>query len=233
MGFRFRQFEVEDIQSSMRVGSDSMLLGAWSNPGIKSKILDIGTGCGVLALMIAQKSTGIIDAIEIDKQSINEAQSNFLNSPWTSRINPIHDDVAAYSRQTEIRYDFIISNPPFFKNSLKSPELRKNQARHDIALSNEELIKAVDRLLSITGRFSTILPANIISGFIGICEKHNLHAMRRTDVFPKPDSRIKRVLMEFSRYNNPVPIQSEMIILNSEGKFSLDYLELTSGYHQF
>ncbi|MCX6278948.1 MAG: methyltransferase [Bacteroidetes bacterium] len=156
MGFRFQQFEVEDTQSTMRIGSDSMLLGAWSNPGTISRILDIGTGCGVLALMMAQKSTGIIDAIEIDKQSINEAVSNFLNSPWTSRVTPIHDDVAVYSRHTETRYDFIISNPPFFNNSLKSPELRKNLARHDTKLSHEELIKAVDRLLSNTGRFSTI-----------------------------------------------------------------------------
>ena len=233
MGFRFLQFEVEDKLSSMRVGTDSMLLGAWANPGTSNRILDIGTGCGVLALMLAQKSTGIIDAIEIDGLSLSQAQSNFQKSPWAFRINPIHDNVLDYSMRTEACYDFIISNPPFFRNSLKSSTYRKNQSRHDTTLTHEELIKAVDWLLSFTGRFSTILPADIISGFIGICENHNLHLMRRTIVFPKPQTRAKRVLMEFSRDNKAIPKHAELVILNSEDRFSNEYLEMTAGFHQF
>ena len=153
MGFRFRKFEVEDSLSSMRVGTDSMMLGAWAFPGDEGRILDIGTGCGVLALMMAQKSNGNIDAIDIDEPSVGQARENILNSPWFHRINPVWGNIITFSKETLDRYGFIISNPPFFYHSLKSPEVRKNQARHDTSLSHEALIDAVCLLLKEDGAF--------------------------------------------------------------------------------
>lgn len=233
MGFRFRHFEVRDSRSTMRVGTDSMLLGAWANPGLSGKILDIGTGCGVLALMMAQKSQGVIDAIEIDEVSAGQASENFLNSPWKSRINPIWGNINTFVKETPNRYDFIISNPPFFGNSLKSPEIRKNQTRHDTSLSHEELISAVNRLLTTHGSFCTILPAGSEDEFSRICGINNLFLSRKLEVSPKPLVPAKRSIMEFRRNAPTFHEKMNLTILNSEGKFSTDYLALTSGYHQF
>jgi tRNA1Val (adenine37-N6)-methyltransferase len=233
MGFRLRHFEVDDSKSTMRVGTDSLLLGAWANPGNSEKILDVGTGCGVLALMLAQKSLGMIDAIDIDEASACQARENFLNSPWKPRINAICGNINTFSKETLTRYDFIISNPPFFGNSLKSPEKRKNQARHDTSLSHEELIVAVNHLLEESGAFCTILPAGSEYLFSGICGANNLYLSRKLEVSPKPRVPAKRLILEFQRKRSGFPETGTLSVLNNDGKFSTDYLALTNGYHQF
>jgi tRNA1Val (adenine37-N6)-methyltransferase len=233
MAFRFRRFTVEDRQSTLRVGTDSMLLGSWASPGKAQKILDIGTGCGVLALMLAQKSAGIINAIDIDKPSVQEASTNFSASPWPSRLSAIYASVQSLAAVEQATYDFIITNPPYYSNSLKSPSSRINHTRHDEHLPLIELVVSVSRLLTTDGRFSIILPPLPSGHFQVLCMKNGLYPLRKLTVFPKAGAPVKRILTEYSRVKTEYPDLSELTILNAQGKFSIEYLALTISYHDF
>ena len=233
MAFRFRQFEVEDEKSTLRVGTDSMLLGSWANPGKAKKILDIGTGCGVLALMMAQKSDAMIEAIDIDQSSVFEARSNFLKSPWHGKITAIHDTLQLFSRRSCADYGFIITNPPYFSNSLKSPKSRANNTRHDDCLQINELAKIVSRLLADDGCFAVILPSDTADKFQFICAEDGLYLSRMMLVHPKPAIRAKRALMEFIKNKVNQPDISELTILDRTGTFSSEYLALTACFHNF
>ena len=233
MAFRFRQFTVEDEHSTLRMGTDAMLLGSWANPGKAKKILDIGTGCGVLALMMAQKSEAIIEAIDIDQPSAAEAGNNFLNSPWASRVSAIHISLQAFSNQASASYGYIITNPPYFSNSLKSPSARINQTRHDESLSLSELASHASHLLEADGRFALVLPSDAASRFISICAGNGLYVSRHLDVYPRPALPPKRTLMEFTKSQPDHPEFSALTILDESGKFTPEYLALTGCFHSF
>ncbi len=233
MAFHFRYFEVEDEDSSLRVGTDAMLLGSWATPGKAKKILDIGTGCGVLALMMAQKSGATIDAIDTDLPSVMEARKNFSNAPWSSRITAIHHPLQSFSCGDATGYDFIISNPPYFSNSLKSPSARINKTRHDDSLSLLELAQKVSDLLSVDGRFSVILPSEPAQRFRLICEKFHVYLSRRMVIYPKPAAPSKRMLLEFSKSQVGLEDCQELIIRDSSGRYTDEYLVLTKDFHNF
>jgi tRNA1Val (adenine37-N6)-methyltransferase len=233
MAFRFRRFTVEDTQSTLRVGTDAMLLGSWASPGMAKKILDIGTGCGVLALMMAQKCDACIEAIEIDHPSVTEAGNNFLNSPWPSRIRAIDDSLQSFSARIVEMFDFIITNPPYFSRSLKSPSPRMNQARHDESLSLPELARLVSRMLAPDGCFATILPVEPADRFQMICAENGLYPLRRLVVYPKPGARPKRILTEFVKGRAGKPDCSALTILDATGLYTPEYLELTKYFHNF
>ena len=168
MAFHFRQFDLHDDQSTMRVGTDAVLLGAWVNPGNIKNILDIGTGCGILALMMAQKSNALIKAIDVDKKSVGQASMNFLQSPWFKRMKAIQCSLQEMAdRRTDI-FDLVVTNPPYFSNSLKSPDIKRNTARHDDLLNSHDLLAGVIRLVNEHGKFCLILPAEITKSFCKI-----------------------------------------------------------------
>ncbi|MCX6266535.1 MAG: methyltransferase [Bacteroidetes bacterium] len=231
MAFRFRQFTVEDQQSTLRVGTDAMLLGSWANPEMAKKILDIGTGCGVLALMMAQKSTAKIDAIDIDEHSVAEARNNFLKSPWQARISAFHDSLQSFSNQSDAAYDFIITNPPYFSNSLKSPSARLSRARHDESLSLPELAHIAGCLLVAKGCFSVILPSEATQKFEVVCAGNGLYLSRKLIVYPRPGTPAKRTLLEFTKDKSGFPLTYELTILAGSGKFTPEYLALTGQFH--
>ena len=233
MAFRFRQFTLEDRQSTMRIGTDAMLLGSWANPGVAKKILDIGTGSGVLSLMMAQKSEAMIEAIDIDHSSVLQARNNFLHSPWHSRLTAIHDSLQSFSCQKNADYDFIISNPPYFSNSLKSLSLRTNQTRHNDCLSINELALIVSHLLATDGSFALVIPSEAAEKSQMICAEHGLYPARRLVVYPKTDSLPKRVLTEFTKIKILYPENTELTILDSAGKFTPEYFSLTEYFHNF
>jgi len=233
MAFRFRQFLVEDEKSTMRVGTDSMVLGAWARPPQTGRILDIGTGCGVLTLMMAQHSSSPIDAIDPDFPSVAEASSNFEQSPWSNRLNAIHSSLHDFATLNAGDYDFIITNPPYFSNSLKSPSNRKNVTRHDVTLSLESLAEDVQILLSKQGRLAIILPPEPAGRFIFLCKETHLHLLTRMIVYPKPDAPCTRILMEFSRNEKAQTNEAELTILDPAGKYSAAYFTLTSAFHKF
>ncbi|MDP1623572.1 MAG: methyltransferase [Bacteroidales bacterium] len=233
MSFRFRQFTIEDEQSTLRVGTDAMLLGSWANPGRAEKILDIGTGCGVLALMMAQRSDATIEAIEPDQSAVTEAKNNFLRSPWASRLTGIHTSLQSFSSTASSGYDFIITNPPWFSNSLKSPSSRINQTRHDVGLTFVELAGIVGHMLHADGCFALILPSEAESRFKMICAANGLFLFRRLVILPKPDLPPNRILLEFKKLSVANPGSSVLPIRDDSGKYTPEYLALTGCYHNF
>ncbi len=232
MPFRFKYFSVEDTRSTQRIGTDAMLLGAWANPGQAACILDIGTGCGVLALMMAQKSDASIDALDIDEQSVAEASENFRISPWTDRLTAICTTLQSFNGKPG-GYDFIITNPPFFTKALPSPDRRRNFARHDDCLPAHDLAFGIASLLSPGGRVAIVLPSNEASSFTETCHASGFFLMRRTMVRTRQCSGVKRVLMEFGKSQIDTITENDLTILGSGGEYSPDYLSLTAEFHNF
>lgn len=228
--FQFKQFAVEQSRTAMKVGTDGVLLGAWCRCD-GGRVLDIGTGCGLIALMVAQRNANaIIDAVEINSDSAAEARANFERSPWGDRLSAYCSDIQSYNALD--RYDHIVTNPPFFLNSLGSPDEGRNVARHSVELSFEDLVAAVDRLLSGDGRLSIILPPAEMEHF-EIVANNRLKATRRCLVYGREGGALKRILMEFGRESSGVEQQSLMLENRdwSEGRYSEEYRDLTHDFY--
>ena len=231
MAFRFKQFIVEDDRSSMRVGTDAVLLGSWINPEHASEILDIGTGCGVLALMMAQKSAAYITAIDIDEISANQASLNFQQSLWNQRLRMLHLSFQYFVKYRQDQFDLILTNPPWFSNSLKSPMKSRNIARHDDHLKPGDLFEGVKRILKEYGKFYIIIPENDISSTMAVARKNNLFLNRRMMIIPKSGRKPKRILMEFTFTFPDHTITEEMIIRREDNSFTPDYRKLTKDFY--
>ena len=226
--FYFKHFSVEDSHSTMKVGTDAVLLGALS-PSLSrpSRILEIGCGCGVVSLIAAQLNPeASIDALDIDGPSVAECESNFMLSPWHDRLHAIHADVKAHTSPTP--YDLVICNPPFFQNSLKAPDQRRSNARHTDLLSFTELIDSVSRLLSPDGCFSCILPCREADQLVAIASAKGLFCSHKTVISNKPSSPPKRTVLTLSRQ---LPVQcdiEEVCLRDEENRYSAWYTNLTN-----
>jgi len=226
--FHFKKFSVSHSQSTMKVGTDAVLLGAWmSVPENCKNILEIGCGCGVISLMLAQRINAKITGIDIDLPSVVEAQQNAENSPWKNRVIFIHEDVQNFVQNTTQKFDIIISNPPFFENSLKSPFNSKNISKHDVTLDFETLNNAVDKLLNNDGCFGVILPADAEQKFVEISEKNHLFLTKKTDVYPTPQKKSNRVLMMFEKTEKPC--ETDRLLIRDNG-YTSEYLKLVKEY---
>jgi tRNA1Val (adenine37-N6)-methyltransferase len=231
MAFRFKQFSVQDDSSTLRVGTDAVLLGSWVQPGPAESILEIGTGCGVIALMMAQRTHGRIDAIDIDAVSIEQARENFLASPWPDNLNAVCSSLQDFAEASGRKYDLIVTNPPFFTGSLKPPDARKTTARHTTRLSPEELLKGVRHFLSDAGVFFVILPVTEGFKFIAAAEPEGLFLQRQMNVSPKAGKPVNRLICMFSRRHSGMPVSEELIIRNAEGTFTKEYIAFTREYY--
>jgi len=214
----------------MKIGTDAVLLGAWTNEN-PQKILDIGTGSGIIAIMLAQKTTAYIDAIDIDEESVKQAKENIANCKWNDRINVSHISFQDFYRKQDKQYDLIITNPPFFTNSLKSPENLRNIAKHNDSLSFDEIITGVKLLLEENGKFNIVLPYN---ESIILKEKaliNSLYCSKLLYVKPKPDKNCNRVLMQFS-LQKEIPLQTdELIIRHEDNSYTEEYISFTKDYY--
>jgi tRNA1Val (adenine37-N6)-methyltransferase len=229
--FQFKQFLVRQERCAMKVGTDGVLLGAWVNTGKAEHILDIGTGTGLIALMLAQKSTASIDAIDIDENAFLQAEENFQQSPWPDRLHAIHTSLQEFSAHTTHRYDLIISNPPYFMGAHPAPSEARNIARHmDESLSIEELVDNVKILLHPQGRFCVILPFMEGVKFLEYAETHGLYANYLTKVKTKVEKQEKRMMMEFELERRDL-IEDELVIQEEDLTFSEQYVELTKDYY--
>jgi tRNA1Val (adenine37-N6)-methyltransferase len=229
--FRFKQFMVIQEKSAMKVGTDGVLLGAWVIINSAKTILDVGTGTGVIALMMAQRSVAEITALEIEKESFGEACFNFNQSPWSGRIYSVHQSFQAYSAETLQKFDLIISNPPFFENASKSSELSRSNARHNDLLPFSELIGGCDRLLTTSGRFALILPAEQSERFISLASDFGLFVTRLTKVRPKPGKSFHRYLLEFSKVQTEVVSDELTIEFDVHNNFTTEYINLTKDFY--
>jgi len=212
--FSFKHFTVYHDKCAMKVGTDGVLLGAWADVRNAANILDIGTGSGLIALMLAQRSKAIITAIDIDENAVIQAKINVENSKWNDRIQLIEADLNTFCNTTKQQFDLIVSNPPYFKNSLETPDLSRTMARHASANFHHEIIFSAKKLLTDNGRLCLILPVNEGNDCIIFAQNNGLFCSKKVLVFPKPNSLAKRLLIEFSKqettcYESEITIESE------------------------
>ncbi len=229
--FRFKQFNVRQDRCAMKVGTDGVLLGAWVKTFNEKRILDIGTGTGLIALMLAQKSESLIDAIDIDENAFIESKENFKASPWSSRLTAIHNSIQDYATHTPYRYDLIVSNPPYFIGAHPAPSEARNVARHmDDSLSIEDLVHGVLKLLTPEGRFCVILPFMEGIKFAEYAESNGLYATHLTKVKTKVEKQEKRMMMEFQMIKKET-VEEELVIQEEDLSYTQQYLELTNDFY--
>lgn len=229
--FRFRQFVIRHDTSSMPVGTDGVLLGAWANVTKACHVLDIGTGAGLIALMAAQRAPlARVVGIDVDKPSVEQALQNVANSPYASRVEIYHCDVREFSSCNGL-FDSILSNPPFYINDVLPPSERRLLARNASALPAECLLDAVVRLLSDEGLFSVVLPCSSQAEFVSLGLERGLYLSRSTHVRTVMRKPPKRVLLEFSRHRTSVPEHNEMLLQDAHGGRSAEYQRLTADFY--
>lgn len=231
--FQFKQFAVNQDQTAMKIGTDGVLLGAWTpienNP---KSVLDIGTGTGIVALMLAQRSNADqIDALEIDNDAYEQAVENFENSPWKERLFCFHAGLDEFIDDPEDEYDLIVSNPPFFSEDYRSDNEQRDLARFQEAMPFEELVEAADLLLSENGIFSVIIPFNEEERFIELCAEVDLFPIKITRVKGTPNTKIIRSLLAFKRYELAVLTSDELVIEISRHEYTPDYISLTKDFY--
>jgi tRNA1Val (adenine37-N6)-methyltransferase len=229
--FVFKQFRILQDKCAMKVGTDAVLLGAWVNTSGTQHILDIGTGTGIIALMLAQKSSALIDAIDIDTNAFLQATENIESSKWADRIRVHHKSIQEYIPYCKFKYDLIVSNPPYFVDSSKAIEESRTNARHTDCLSFDDLLNGVVNLLDETGKFYIILPVKESQIFIEMAQKQKLYLSKLTRVITRPDKPEKRLLMRFE-FKECVA-EEDSIIIEEEGRhnYSKAYKELTKDYY--
>lgn len=231
--FQFKQFSLEQDQCAMKIGTDGVLLGAWTpienNP---FSILDIGTGTGIIALMLAQRSSANqIDALEIDENAYEQATDNFENSPWNDRLFCFHAALDEFVEEPEDEYDLIVSNPPFYTEDYKSQNEQRDLARFSDAMPFEDLIEVAALLLSENGIFSVIIPFKEEENFLALANEYELFPLKITRVKGTSTSETKRSLLAFSRNENPPFPVDELIIETARHIYTQEYIALTKDFY--
>ena len=217
----------------MKVGTDGVLLGAWcSLESLPKTILDIGTGTGIISLMLAQRSSAIsIDGVEVDPSAYMQTVDNFENSDWSDRLYCYNASFQKFADDTNKEtYDLIVSNPPFYTEDYITKSSSRNKARFTSSLTFKELIGGISKILSKSGFFSTIIPFKEESTFICLAEQHSLHLNKICRVQGNKNSEIKRSLMTFS-FNKVKISETNLIIENSRHKYTKEYEELTNNFY--
>ena len=229
--FRFKQFTVHQELASFKVTTDSVLLGAWAGIESARTILDIGTGTGLLTLMAAQRSRARIVAIEPDRESFLQAGMNFAASPWKERIILLNTSVQDFYPESGSGFDAIISNPPYFIDSLLNPVVNKARARHTITLSQSDLLGAVVRLLNPGGSLHLVLPVTEAADFLSLTFDYGLFCCRRMLVRPTPSHQPSRALMALGRDAGQC-VEEEIIIEKGRRHlYSDEYVSLTKDFY--
>lgn len=229
--FHFKHFTIHQDRCAMKVGTDGVLLGAWTDTGCSQKILDIGTGTGLIALMLAQKSTAAIDAIDIDENACSQADENVTASKWFDRIHVHHCSLQLYILSCAVKYDLIVSNPPYFVDAYMAHDFSRNLARQaDTALSFDELILGVKALLKEAGKFCVILPSKEGVYFKSKAAIAGLYCNRITHVKTKSDKDEKRLIMQFM-FKKESLVEEELIIHDEDLSYTDNYRMLTRDFY--
>lgn len=228
--FSFKQFTIYHDKSAFKVGTDGVLLGAYANVTNVKRILDIGTGTGLIAIMLAQRSDAVITAIEPDHESYLQACENVINSGWSDRITIESTDLQSYS-SVNLKFDLIVTNPPYFSDSLKNPDPRKSAARHNDSLASDELLAGVLRLLDEHGNLQLILPYVEGNVFIAEAQRFGLYCNNILKIKPLPDSEIRRLILTFSRERLKATEKFLTIEHGKRHEFTDEYINLTKDFY--
>lgn len=230
--FQFKQFVIHQEKAAMKVGTDAVLLGSWADTARAVRALDVGTGTGILALMIAQcNATVEVDAIDLDAHAIEQARDNAMLSPWNNRIHIMHTDLRRYCLNCKTAYDLIICNPPFFSRGFPVADTGRRRARVAENLDPALLIHSSKQLLAADGKLAVILPAATAADFTGLALLSTLYCSRKTTVYSRADKPPIRILLEFKK--QPVPLHEESLIIagNVPDSYSEEYRKLTRDFY--
>jgi tRNA1Val (adenine37-N6)-methyltransferase len=229
--FQFKQFKIIQEKAAMKVNTDGVLLGAWTNlEGVKS-VLDVGTGTGLIALMFAQRSDALITGVEIEKNAAEEAVQNVQNSNWGNRVTIYNTSFQEFAAISEIKFDLIATNPPFFSNAIKNANPHLSMARHNDLLSFVDIIFGAVKLLTGTGKLALILPFNQSIDFIAKARLKGLFLNRMTEVKPFPGKEPNRCLMEFGKSESIMQKSQMTIFEDSKIDYSEDFKSLTRSFY--
>lgn len=228
--FHFKQFSVRHDRTTMKVGTDGVLLGAWVDVSACKRILDIGAGSGVIALMLAQRTTSdvLIDAVEVAPSDAEQARENVEQSPWPRRIEVFASSIQDF--KSDKRYDLIVSNPPYFNNSAKPPNEKRIQARHTTSLPYPVLLEHVKQLLVHSGKLAVILPHNEGIEFEILAKQYQLFCIRKTAFRTRRDKPIERWLIEFA-FTDAKKNEDEILLYSDGLEWSDDYIRLTRDFY--
>ncbi len=240
--FQFKQFSIHQDKTAMKIGTDGVLLGAWAPTAHHPfSILDIGTGTGLIALMLAQRTAAEqIDALEIDESAYEQAVDNFENSPWNDRLFCFHAGLDEFIEEPEDdpsdselaqQYDLIVSNPPFYTEDYKTENEQRDLARFQEALPFEDLVEAADLLLSENGIFALIIPYKEEPKFIALAKKFDLFPLKITRVKGTPTTEIKRSLLAFSRFETFNFLTDELVLETARHDYTAEYITLTKDFY--
>ncbi len=242
--FQFKQFTVHQDRCAMKVTTDGCLFGAWITEQVRSmksdvrggpddQLLDIGTGTGLLSLMVAQKTTALIDAIEIDNDAFEQAKENAANSPWSERINVIHANVKEFPFSKQ--YDVIFSNPPFYENELKSGNSKKNRAHHDESLLLDELLCIIKNNLQPGGRFFLVLPYKRNEEIDTAVKNNNLRVCHKVLVRQSVNHNYFRIMIrgEHQQEKSDRYITTQLAIKNEKQEYTPEFIGLLKDYHLY
>ena len=226
--FYFKQFTVHQDQSALKVGTDGVLLGAWTNCNNATSILDIGSGTGVVSLMLAQRCAAKITAIEIEADAAKQSEENFQNSVWSERLQCLSDSIQHYSTSLNAeKFDLIVSNPPFY--SIQKETTKRSTARSEQELNAGELLQCVSQLLAENGRFTLIFPSNRKNELMQIAERVQLFPSRICNIKGNPKAEVKRILVEFGIEPKLVE-ENHLIIEQERHNYTEEYQALLKDY---
>lgn len=232
--FRFKQFTVHHDRCAMKVGTDGVLLGAWAEVGHCTEVLDVGTGTGLISLMMAQRNpTATFTAIDIDEQAVAQAYDNIINSPFADRMTVEQGDFRKYAPRKPVKFDLVVSNPPYFSNALLSPDPLRSGARHAVSLTISELMCASHRCLKQDGMLALILPFDQQEELMQTAATHGFFLKRLTIVHPLPEVPPKRLLTEWTLKQIEGPAQNSLIIERSRHQYSPEYIELVRDFYLY
>lgn len=230
--FDFKKFSIKQDKCAMKVGTDAVLLGAWIKPNGSKTILDIGTGTGVISLMLAQKSPAKIKAIDIDKESTEQASLNVSGSNYKDQIEVENISIQDLAKESHQKFDLIVTNPPYFIDSYKSHEVTRTIARHSDSLPFEELIDSVTKLLDFKGKFCMILPKNEAAIFRKMAELKGLYLSKLLRIRTKPEKESeKRHLMQFEFKETEFSESTLVIEENESRNYTQAYKDFTKDYY--
>ena len=230
--FQFKQFTVYHDLCAMKVGIDGVLLGAWAHVEKAERILDIGTGSGLIALMLAQRnSSAVINAIDIEETAVRQAEINIQKSPWKNRIPVQNISLQDFAKNTAEKYDLIVSNPPFFVNSLKNPVQERTNARHTHTLTHEALILSSKSMLAENGILCIILPVKEGELCKTFARKAGLFCSKQIFIYPKPNAEAKRLLLEFGFENNKTELSELTIESEIRHQYTPEFTNLAKDFY--